>query len=275
MHINIKINESKNKMVNKIKIFSKLRKQHNNSLIITRFSDLIKLKIDIDKFAKKVAIFDKEVWGNITDDNYIRTEEKVKSHFKICPNLIYCAFENGKLIATVGSIYTTESEMKNKKTWLKKTANGFLTTHMPNGDVVFGVDLSVKKGAPKKISDKIVFSAIFIGLIGEGKKTVYIGSRIPSYHKYKDMNVDDYVFGKRKNGKPFDPELYFYLKNGFEIVEIIPEYMEDPESLNYGVLIKWDNPLYKITKIFPFLKILIKFIGEKIFLRLPKKPIDL
>ena len=42
--------------------------------------------------------------------------------------------------------------------------------------------------------------------------------------------------------------------DGFEIVEIIPEYMEDPESLNYGVLIKWSNPLYKVTMALPFLK---------------------
>ena len=58
-------------------------------------------------------------------------------------------------------------------------------------------------------------------------------------------------------------------------MEIIPEYMEDPESLNYGVIIKWDNPLYKVTKVFPFLKSLIKFLGEKIFLRLPKNLTDL
>lgn len=261
-------------MTNKLKIFSKLKK-HDTGLILARFSDLIKLKVDIDKFVKKIVIFDKEVWGDITDNRYIRNEEKVRNHFRICPYLTYFALKNGEILATVCSIYTTEAEIRNKKTWLEKTDNGFLTTHIPNGNIAFGVDLSVKRGAPKKISDKIVFSAIFISLIGEGKKTVYIGSRIPNYHKYKDMNVEDYVYGKRESGKPLDPELYFYLKNGFEIVEIIPEYMEDPESLNYGVIIKWDNPLYNVTKVFPFLKTLLKFIGEKIFLRLPKNPTDL
>lgn len=256
-------------MIDKLMIFSKLKK-HDIGLIIARFSDLTKLKVDIDKFIKKVVIFDREVWGDITDNRYIRNEEKVRSHFRICPYLIYFALKNGEILATVGSIYTTESEIRNKKTWLEKTDNGFLTTHMPNGNVAFGVDLSVKKGALKKISDKIVFSAIFISLIGEGKKTVYIGSRIPSYHKHKDMKVEDYVYGTRKNGKPLDPELYFYIKNGFKIVEIIPEYMEDPESLNCGVLIKWDNPLYNATKIFPFLKPIIRFIGKKLFLRIPK-----
>ena len=84
------------------------------------------------------------------------------------------------------------------------------------------------------------------------------------------MEVEDYVFGKRKSGKPLDPELYFYLKNGFKIVEVIPGYMHDPESLDYGVLIRWDNPIYIITRMFP-LKWMIRFISSFLILRTPEK----
>ncbi|MDA8240869.1 MAG: hypothetical protein M0Z67_10950 [Nitrospiraceae bacterium] len=58
--------------------------------------------------------------------------------------------------------------------------------------------------------------------------------------------------------------------DGFEIVEIIPEYMEDPESLNYGVLIKWSNPLYKVTMALPFLKPFIISAGKVLFFRIPQ-----
>src|SRR5208337_1366143 len=109
-------------------------------------------------------------------------------------------------------------------------------------------ELSVIKTAPKKAADKIVLTAILDGIIGEGLKGVYLGARIPAFHKHNHMKVEDYVLGKRQNGKPLDPELYFYIKNGFEIVDIIPEYMEDQKSLNYGVLIQWKNPFYQMTK---------------------------
>lgn len=252
-----------------LKLFKK-RAEPKNILAIARVSDLIEKGYNAALLANEFIRINKEVWGNITGSQYIWTKEMLESQFRICPKLLYCGFENGKMVATLTTLFTTEANLKKNKSWLEKTGNGFLTTHILNGDAAFGVDLSVLRGAAKKVSDRIVLAAIFICVIGNGLKSGYLGARIPSYHKHKHMKVEDYVFGKRKSGKPLDPELYFYQKLGFEIVEIIPEYMEDPESLNYGVLIRWNNPLYKITKMFPFLKSVIKFIGKRIYIRVPE-----
>lgn len=262
-------------MNSKVKAFVTLfkkRAEPKNMLAIARVSDLIEKGFDTDMLADEFIKINKEVWKDITGSQYIWTKEMLKSQFQICPHLLYCAFENGKMVTTLTALFTTETDIKKNKSWFEKTGNGFFATHRPDGDIGFGVDLSVSQVASRKVSDKIVLTAIFISVLGEGLKSVYLGARIPSYHKYKHMKVEDYVFGKRKSGKPLDPELYFYQKFGFEIVEIIPEYMEDPESLNYGVLIRWNNPLYKITKKFPFLKSVIKYVGEKMFIRVQRLP---
>jgi len=60
-----------------------------------------------------------------------------------------------------------------------------------------------------------------------------------------------------------------YLKHGFEIVEIIPDYMEDSQSLNYGVLIRWANPLYPLTRRAPLLAKVVKKLGEALLVRVP------
>jgi len=254
----------------KLKTFFKL-KNTKNKAAICRVSDLIKNKFNPDTLIDEFIRIDREVWLDIThDSSFLKTRDIVKSHFNICPQITYCAFVDGKMVATLTNMFTTNVDLKKNKTWIEKTGNGFLTTHIPNGDVGFGVDLAVTREAPKKVSDRLVLTAIFIGVLGEGLKSGHIGARIPGYHKHKHMKVEDYVFGKRSNGKPLDPELYFYMKNGFEIVEIIPNYMDDPESLNYGVLIKLDNPFYKVTRVLPFLKPIIRYVGEKLFLRVPK-----
>lgn len=262
-------------MNSKVKAFVTLfkkRAEPKNMLAIARVSDLIEKGFEIDLLANEFIRINKEVWGNIIDSQYIWTKEMLMNEFQLCPQIQYVAFENGRIVATLSNLFTTETDLKKNKSWLEKTGNGFFTTHRPDGDIGFGVDLSVSQVASRKVSDKIVLTAIFISVLGEGLKSVYLGARIPSYHKHKHMKVKDYVFGKRKSGKPLDPELYFYQKLGFEIVEIIPEYMEDPESLNYGVLIRWDNHLYEITKKFPFLKSAIKYVGKKIFIRVPELP---
>lgn len=242
-----------------------LKLKKNNKVSICRVSDLLKKGVDPEKLADGFVRLNCEVWGEITDSRYLWTKEKVLSHLTICPQHMYCAFENNVLVATLTNMKTTENDMKSNKTWLEKTGNGFLTTHRPDGDIGFGVDLTVSRKASRKVSNRIVLVAMFISVLGDGVKAAYLGARIPGYDKYFPMPVEEYVYGKRKNRKPLDPELYFYLKQGFEIVEIMPKYMDDPESLNYGVLIRWMNPLYRTTKAFPFLKPGIRFIGKRLF----------
>lgn len=252
-----------------IKAFWGLKRK--DKVMICRVSDLLENGFDPEWLSNEFVRLNQEVWGDITDSRYLWTKEMIKSHFRICPHLIYCAFENGEMVASLTNMITSETDIRKNRTWFEKTGNGFLTTHRLDGEIGFGVDLSVSKMASKKVSDRIILSAIFIGLFGEGLRAVYLGCRIPSYHKNQELIVDEYVLGKRSSGKPLDPELYFYLKNGFETVEIIPEYMEDPESLNYGVLIRWNNPFCRLTKMFPFFKTIMKVIGRGLFLRVPKK----
>ncbi len=251
-----------------LKAFLKLRKS-DRTLIISRVSDLVQGGFDIEKLALDFVRLNQEVWGDITGARYLWTKEMVLSHFRTCPRHIYCAFEKGSMVGSLTNIATTKNDMKSNKTWLEKTGGGYLDTHRPDGNIGFGVDLSVSRRASGKVSNRLILSALFVSVLGEGLKAVYLGARIPGYHKNQPLSVQEYVYGKRKTSKPLDPELYFYLKNGFEIVEIIPEYMDDPESLNYGVLIGWKNPLYDVTKVFPFLKTMIRKIGQLLFLRLP------
>lgn len=243
-------------------------------MAICRVSDLLHKGHDPQNLMSEFIRVNHEVWDNITHPEYVWTEEMLASQFKTCPELLYCAFEDGKLVGTASGFFCHEEDLEKYKTWLEKTGDGFYTHHQPKGKIAFGADLSVVREASPKISSRLMLSLLVCAILGNGIKSLYLGSRIPSYHKHQEMKVEEYVFGKRKNGKPLDPELYFYLKDGFEIVEIIPGYMDDPESLNYGVLIKWNNPLYRITQAVPFLKPLIKVVGSFFLLRLPATGLD-
>ena len=254
----------------KIKIFSKLWK-NGKLTCVSRISDLLSNGFNADTLKQEFVRVNLEVWDDITENQYIWTPEIMQSQFVICPDLLFCGFIDGKMVACSVCIRTTEEELSQRKTWLETTNFGYLNTHKPSGSVLFGVDLSATQESSQKLADKLVLATIFQVVIGEGLKALCLVARIPAFHKHTPyMSVEDYVYGKRKSGKPLDPELYFYMKNGFEIVDIIPGYMEDHESLNYGVLIRWKNPFYWVTKVMPFLKPLIRFVGRKLFLRLPE-----
>jgi hypothetical protein len=238
-------------------------------ITICRVSDLIDKGIEPAWLIREFIRVNKNVWQDITELEYVWTEAMLRSQFAICPKNLYCAFEGGRMVGTASGYLCHPDDLRRYKTWLEKTDDGRFSHHRPDGKLAFGADLSVVRGASPRVSHRLMLTLLLHGVIGSSIESLYLGSRIPGYHRNRDMKVEDYVYGKRKSGKPLDPELQFYMRDGFEIVEIIPEYMHDPNSLDYGVLVRWDNPLYRVTRIFPFLKWLIRFVCEFLLISIP------
>jgi hypothetical protein len=73
------------------------------------------------------------------------------------------------------------------------------------------------------------------------------GSLIVGYRDVAhQVSVEQYVRDVI-NGTRFDPNLSKQLRKGFTVMNIIPEYADDPRSCNYGVAIVWRNPDYRPT----------------------------
>lgn len=190
-------------------------------------------------------------WPPPVPERYLWTRGKIISQLQHCPQHIYCAIEDGKVIGTVSAISIKEGNALATIDWEKTSANGTLATNQEDGDCMFGLDLSVVPNAQgKKVGDTIIQASFVSSVIFGNRKGVFLGSRVPSYYKWADkMSIEDYVFGK--NGKTRDPEIRLYQTEGFQIVKIVPGYMEDPDSLNYGVLMFYPNPVYKYTRWMP------------------------
>jgi GNAT superfamily N-acetyltransferase len=157
----------------------------------------------------------------------------------------FCAFADGELAGSLGTILVTQDVRQPVHSWGQMTADGTFTTHDPDGNVMFGAALSVSER----------FQGLGIGtqLIEHAKRFIVEhdldgfvgGSRIPFYHQHSEMPVEAYVDKRDEDGNRFDPELRFY-ERCLTLGEILPEYMSgdwaDPESLNYGVQVYWLNP---------------------------------
>ena len=49
-------------------------------------------------------------------------------------------------------------------------------------------------------------------------------------------------------GELFDTNLSKQLTKGFKAVALIPDYLPDPETRGWGVVIVWDNPTFDPTQ---------------------------
>jgi predicted amidohydrolase/GNAT superfamily N-acetyltransferase len=161
-------------------------------------------------------------------------------------------FPEGQFVVTVGdrivgycATFIISGDLALKPhTWLEITGNGYASRHDANGNWLYGMEVVVDPDSRgyrlgqrlynerKKLCENLKLEGI-----------VFVG-RLPalSRHLQRFGTVENYV-EMVKQRKQRDPVLSFQLRNRFEVIGIIPEYIaNDQQSLGYGVHLAWRNP---------------------------------
>ena len=174
------------------------------------------------------------------------TEAMLKSRIEAFPEGQIVAIVQGEVrgfLSTQIMKYDIENPIAS---WHEATDNGFIkNTHTIAGNMLYGVDLSVWSGGEVNVADELILAAgkLIISFNLEG---AILGARIPRYHKFaREMSVEEYVQATTRMGRLIDPEIHFYSKFGLRILKIVPQYIEDAQSLNHGVLMYWKNPVHR------------------------------
>ncbi len=158
------------------------------------------------------------------------------------------AFADGK---GAGTIICTrmDYDLKNPvRTWLEVSDEGRGGNHVPDGKTLYVLSLGVSpKYRGGGIGAQLVYKTQEL-CVKLNCKCVVLGCRIPDYHKYAEIPIDQYILLKRADGEFLDKEMRFYARCGMRFLKPMPEYMSgsraDPDSLNYGVMTIWSNPFY-------------------------------
>lgn len=193
---------------------------------------------DVDGILK----LDNEVWPD-----FPATREMIRSRIEVFPEGNFVGVCNGEVVGhTSLQIVRYDLEKHPPFTWMEITDGGtWRKSHRLDGNHVYGVSLSV---SPKVRNYGVGSQMLFCGwslIIRYNKDICLLGSRIPNYHQYKDKySPEEYIKLRREDGKLVDPELRLYEHDGFKIICVLPEYENDPESCNYGVLVAQNNPFY-------------------------------
>jgi len=174
------------------------------------------------------------------------SREQFASQIARFPEGQICIEDNGKVVAAAISLIVDYGRYGDRHNYKQITGDGYLTTHDPNGDTLYGVDIFVHPDyrdmrlgrrlydARKELCEKLDLRAIIVG------------GRIPGYGRYaSDMTPQQYVAQVRAK-ELVDPILTFQLANDFHVRRIITGYLpDDTESKAYAVLLEWLNIYYE------------------------------
>ncbi|MCB1723512.1 MAG: GNAT family N-acetyltransferase [Gammaproteobacteria bacterium] len=156
----------------------------------------------------------------------------------------FVAVVDDKVVGYCATFRVSESVGLKSHTWTEITGNGYASRHDPKGDWLYGMEVCVdpeyrgyRIGQRLYNERKALCQSLGLkGIVFAGRLPT-LASRIRKFDSVQDY-VEQVVLKKQR-----DPVLSFQLRNGFEVIGVIRNYLSsDRPSLGYGVHLVWRNP---------------------------------
>ena len=173
-------------------------------------------------------------------------KNKFLSMLKVFPEGQICVEDNGKPVAAAFAVIVDYDKFGDEHTYDEITGNAYLTTHDPNGDVLYGVEVFVDPGYRDMRLGRRLYEARKELCKNLSLRAIVAGGRIPNYKKYADKLSPQQYIEAVKRKEIYDPILSFQLSNDFEVKRVLRAYLpEDKESLGFATLLEWFNIYYE------------------------------
>ena len=122
-------------------------------------------------------------------------------------------------------------------TWSLITGRGSLSTHDPEGDALYGVNIAVDPAWQDQGIGRLLYQGRIDLARRLGCRAFVAGARIPGYHCVaEELSPEAYVEAVVA-GRIFDPTLSKQLHVGFQVRGVLREYAHDVETMGHAALI--------------------------------------
>ncbi|PJF38411.1 MAG: hydrolase, partial [Phototrophicales bacterium] len=156
-------------------------------------SELHKLRLRnlrMSDFAEVASIMDR-VYSNLGGT---WPEKKYRAMLKVFPEGQIGIADHGKIIAAAFSVIVDYDKFGDEHTYDEITGNAYLTTHDPNGDVLYGVDVFVDPDYRDMRLGRRLYEARKELCRNLNLRAIIAGGRIPNYKNYADeLSPQQYI----------------------------------------------------------------------------------
>jgi ribosomal protein S18 acetylase RimI-like enzyme len=231
-----------NKSSNRTTAKTENRMQQQNTHLIIRNTQLDDIP--------KIVTLQKESFPYLARYGNIWHPDELQSHLHLFPQGQFVAVEpDGTIVGSPSTLLVSLHPEYAEHTWKEITADGMFTDHSPNGDSLYGADISTHPKYRHEGIGSMLYGARKEFALRLGLRRMIGSGRLFNYCEYADKLYASEYAQRVLEGKMHDQVLSFELDNGFRFIKIIPNYLDDVRSLNYASFIEWINPQHrKIVK---------------------------
>ena len=191
------------------------------------------LKTPGEEHALRQAELQRLVFPTLSKEE-LMTEKHYKRHLEIFPEGQLIILEGEKVIAS--STAMRQNYLKGHHTFLDISDNLWMGTHDPQGEWLYGLDISVhpdyrRKGLARAMYNLRQEIALKLGCKGQLTAGMPIGFDLLK----NKMTIEEYCEALMI-GELIDPTVFAQMKCGFILVEPLYNYLTDPRSGNASIL---------------------------------------
>lgn len=170
-------------------------------------------------------------------------EKHFLSHMQVFPMGQHAILENttGRVVGSSSDLQINLDLSHYQHRFLEAVGENFFTTHVPDGAWLYGADI----GVLPEFRGLGLASLLYTrrqNLVRELALMGHVAGAMPKgYGVLKDKLPIEVYLNDVITGELNDPVLSVQLRRGYRVFGIIPDYLEDASTANYGVLILWRN----------------------------------
>lgn len=170
------------------------------------------------------------------------TREQFDSQIRTFPDGQIGIFIAGALVASSASLIVSDADYSDWANWFEMSDHGNIKNHDPEGDSLYGIEIMVDPAMRGKKLARRLYDARKELCRRRDLARIIIGGRIPGYAEHaSNLSAREYV--ERVMEKSiFDPVLTVQLSNGFQMRELVRDYMpSDEDSAGWATCLEWPN----------------------------------
>ncbi len=168
--------------------------------------------------------------------------EQIASQIELFPDGQLCLEYDGRIVASSSALVVEYDRYEEWHDWKLVSDSGYIRNHAPDGDTLYGIEIMVDPEFRGMHLARRLYDARKDLCRRLNLARIVIGGRIPGFGAQPDdMTAREYVEMVIERGL-YDPVLTTQVANGFQLVELIPDYFpSDEASRGYATHLEWTN----------------------------------
>ncbi len=170
---------------------------------------------------------------------------QLRGQISVFPEGQFVAVYGDEVVGYMATFVIASDIALRPHTWNQITGGGYASTHDPEGDWLYGMEVAVHPGYRGLRIGQRLYNARKKLCTEMNLKGIVFGGRLPSWRRQSKKYGQDvlaYMDAVQKN-QARDPVMSFQLRNGFEPIGVLPDYLpNDHDSMGLAVHMVWNNP---------------------------------